>query len=235
MRTEIGGLDRDDGLTVPGRLLRDPPQRVQPADAHIQLVAAELVDRPGEPVGDVTLLRGTQPVLAHPQLPPRGKRPEEHDKAADDLQKRRTDGVHRTQPVPRVDARPGEIMVDHHTRKEHESRTQEGQSGRPGDEEHSRTMPAQPVAVRIPRIRLHGNGSLGATQEMIKTYSMERLSVSDSVKRLSVTTNPASQRTTERATRNPTSSTWKVGWLRRRTEDRQLQCSSNQPPPRSTR
>lgn len=40
---------------------------------------------------------------------------------------------------------------------------------------------------------------------------------------------------TERATRNPTSSTWKVGWLRRRADARQLQCSSNQPPPRSTR
>lgn len=41
--------------------------------------------------------------------------------------------------------------------------------------------------------------------------------------------------TMERAMRNPTSSTWNVGWLRRRAEARQLQCSSNQPPPRSTR
>jgi|GEM_PF-4638568 len=40
---------------------------------------------------------------------------------------------------------------------------------------------------------------------------------------------------TERAMRKPTSSIRKVGWLRRRTEARQLQCSSNQPPPRSTR
>jgi hypothetical protein len=45
----------------------------------------------------------------------------------------------------------------------------------------------------------------------------------------------ASRHTMERAMRNPTSSTWKVGWLRRRAEARQLQCSSNQPPPRSTR
>lgn len=43
------------------------------------------------------------------------------------------------------------------------------------------------------------------------------------------------QRRMERATRKPTSSTWKLGWLRRRAEARQLQCSSNQPPPRSTR
>ncbi len=43
------------------------------------------------------------------------------------------------------------------------------------------------------------------------------------------------QRPTERAMRKPTSSTWNVGWLRRRAEARQLQCSSNQPPPRSTR
>lgn len=40
---------------------------------------------------------------------------------------------------------------------------------------------------------------------------------------------------TERARRNPRSSIWRVGWLRRRTEARQLQDSSNQPPPRSTR
>ncbi|QEU89779.1 pyridine nucleotide-disulfide oxidoreductase [Streptomyces kanamyceticus] len=39
----------------------------------------------------------------------------------------------------------------------------------------------------------------------------------------------------ERASRKPTSSTWKVGGLRRRTEARQLHRSSNQPPPRSTR
>lgn len=39
----------------------------------------------------------------------------------------------------------------------------------------------------------------------------------------------------ERATRNPVSSIRNVGWLRRRTEARQLQRSSNQPPPRSTR
>jgi hypothetical protein len=39
----------------------------------------------------------------------------------------------------------------------------------------------------------------------------------------------------ERAMRNPTSSIRKVGWLRRRTEARQLQCSSDHPPPRSTR
>ncbi len=38
-----------------------------------------------------------------------------------------------------------------------------------------------------------------------------------------------------RAMRNPTSSMRNVGWLRRRTEARQLQCSSDQPPPRSTR
>lgn len=48
-------------------------------------------------------------------------------------------------------------------------------------------------------------------------------------------TSTSVQRTGERATRNPTSSTRKVGWLRRRAEARQLQCSSNQPPPRSTR
>jgi transposase-like protein len=40
---------------------------------------------------------------------------------------------------------------------------------------------------------------------------------------------------TERASLKPTSSTRKVGWLRRRTDARQLQCSSNQPPPRRTR
>jgi len=40
---------------------------------------------------------------------------------------------------------------------------------------------------------------------------------------------------TERAMRNPTSSIRKVGWLRRRTEARQLHLSSHQPPPRSTR
>ena len=45
----------------------------------------------------------------------------------------------------------------------------------------------------------------------------------------------AHQRTMERATRNPTSSIRKVGWLRRRTEARQLQRSSHHPPPRSTR
>jgi hypothetical protein len=39
----------------------------------------------------------------------------------------------------------------------------------------------------------------------------------------------------ERAMRNPTSSIWKLGWLRCRTEARQLQGSSNHPPPRSTR
>ncbi len=39
----------------------------------------------------------------------------------------------------------------------------------------------------------------------------------------------------ERVTRKPTSSLRKDGWLRRRTEARQLQCSSNQPPPRRTR
>ena len=39
----------------------------------------------------------------------------------------------------------------------------------------------------------------------------------------------------DRARRKPTSSIWKVGWLRRRTEARQLQCSSAHPPPRSTR
>lgn len=39
----------------------------------------------------------------------------------------------------------------------------------------------------------------------------------------------------DRATRNPTSSIRRLGWLRRRTEARQLQCSSNQPPPRNTR
>ena len=38
-----------------------------------------------------------------------------------------------------------------------------------------------------------------------------------------------------RATRKLTSSILYVGWLRRRTEARQLQCSSNQPPPRRTR
>jgi dTMP kinase len=35
--------------------------------------------------------------------------------------------------------------------------------------------------------------------------------------------------------RNPTSSIRKVGWLRRRTDARQLQCSSAHPPPRRTR
>nr|WP_256788158.1 AAA family ATPase [Frankia sp. AvcI1] len=39
----------------------------------------------------------------------------------------------------------------------------------------------------------------------------------------------------ERATRRPTSSRRNVGWLRRRTEARQLHGSSNHPPPRSTR
>jgi hypothetical protein len=43
------------------------------------------------------------------------------------------------------------------------------------------------------------------------------------------------QRKVDRAIRNPRSSIWKVGWLRRRTEARQLQCSSDHPPPRSTR
>jgi hypothetical protein len=53
--------------------------------------------------------------------------------------------------------------------------------------------------------------------------------------REAVVAHGADQRTMERAMRNPTSSTWKLGWLRRRAEARQLQCSSNQPPPRSTR
>jgi hypothetical protein len=47
--------------------------------------------------------------------------------------------------------------------------------------------------------------------------------------------NDADQRKVERAMRNPTSSIRKVGWLRRRTEARQPQRSSNHPPPRSTR
>ena len=42
------------------------------------------------------------------------------------------------------------------------------------------------------------------------------------------------QRRAERATRKPTSSTRKSGWLRRRTDARQLQRSSNHPPPRNT-
>lgn len=45
----------------------------------------------------------------------------------------------------------------------------------------------------------------------------------------------AAQRERDRATRNPTSSITNVGWLRRRTDARQLQCSSLHPPPRSTR
>ena len=45
----------------------------------------------------------------------------------------------------------------------------------------------------------------------------------------------AHQSNAERAMRNPISSILRVGWLRRRTEARQLQCSSYQPPPRSTR
>lgn len=120
--TQVSGLNGDDGLAVAGGVLRDPPQRVESADACFQLVTAELIDGRAEPVGDIALLSGAQAVLADSQLPPGGVRAEQHDHAAHGLQKRRTDVVHCFQPVLRSDARPGGIVVDHHTRQAADAR-----------------------------------------------------------------------------------------------------------------
>lgn len=97
------------------------------------------------------------------------------------------------------------------------------------------------VAVNLPEPALGGVATGVAGEELANIvaaepslFSMCSFSKGEPL-RAGRAAHDVDQRTTERATRNPTSSTWKVGWLRRRAEARQLQCSSNQPPPRSTR
>ena len=159
------------GLAVPRRVLRDPPQRVEPADAYVQFVAAELVDSPAEAVGDVPLLRRAQTVLADPELAPGGIRAEENGQAADGLQQRRTDIAHGLESVPRVHARPGEIVIDHRARQEDEYRADRDEAHRPEDGDDQRpSPPGQSVPPRTttgPR-DLHGHGSLGGAGKSIK-------------------------------------------------------------------
>lgn len=95
-------------------MLGEPPQRVQAADAHVQLVAAKLVDGSAELFREVPFMRDAQRVLAHAQLPPRGVGTEEEDHAGDGLQKRGADVVDRGKSVCRRDVSCAEVVVDHH-------------------------------------------------------------------------------------------------------------------------
>ncbi|WP_223773118.1 hypothetical protein [Streptomyces sp. 135] len=109
-------------------------------------VSAELVDGRAEPIGDAALLGGAQTVLADAQLPPSGIRAEQQDHPAHGLEECRTDVVHRLQPVLRGDARPGEVVLDHHARHDDQQRAQSRHPSRAGQQGHAPALPGRPVA-----------------------------------------------------------------------------------------
>jgi len=53
MGADKGGQHLPDRGPVGGRVTGDPLQRIESAQSHIQVLAAELVDRAGEPLGDL--------------------------------------------------------------------------------------------------------------------------------------------------------------------------------------
>ncbi|HTE68731.1 MAG TPA: hypothetical protein VK942_08240, partial [Actinomycetes bacterium] len=54
--TDVGAENLGDGRGVPRRVHRDPFQGVDAAQPDDELVAAELINRPGEPLRYLTLL-----------------------------------------------------------------------------------------------------------------------------------------------------------------------------------
>jgi hypothetical protein len=68
-----------DGAAVIRRILGDASQRVQTADAHIKILAAQLIDGTAEPVGDLAF-------AADVDLPPRCYRAGHHQQPAKGLQ-----------------------------------------------------------------------------------------------------------------------------------------------------
>lgn len=157
------GHDRYDRLAVVRRMVRDSPQRVESTDPHVRLLAAELVDCPAEAVSDVPFSGGVQSLLANPQLPPGGVRPEEEDSATGRLQKCRAHTVDGSEPFSGRDPGTRQIAVDHQPRQHHDDYGQRGQHGqhRPRGEECV-TDPTMsqgaryPAAMsRSPRIHAH--------------------------------------------------------------------------------
>lgn len=153
VRRRHSGLLRRPGQMRPKIRRHDGDDRLVIAD--VQLVAPELVHGPAEAIGDVPLAGRVQPVLADPQLPPRGVGTEQHHRAAHRLQKRGTHVVHRVQPVRCGKVTAGEIVVDHQARKNQEHDAQYGKRGQ--CDRHDDDGPRQTRAVtnRSP----HGHGS----------------------------------------------------------------------------
>jgi hypothetical protein len=58
--SDVGGQDLGDGRLVRLGVAGDALQRVDAAEADVELVRAELVDRAGEPLGDLALPRNLE-------------------------------------------------------------------------------------------------------------------------------------------------------------------------------
>src|SRR6266540_3966897 len=83
---DVGGQYLSDRGAVGGRVAGNPLQRIDPTKPHVKLWVAELVDRAGEPLGDLSLSAGVE-------LPVGEVGADEHDNPTEALQQGRSDFV----------------------------------------------------------------------------------------------------------------------------------------------
>src|SRR5688572_31301194 len=96
----VGAQDFDHRLSVEQRVPRNPFQRVDAAEAHVDLVASELVDRSCEPACELVVLAHLDLLLIEPKLSlaeldltPREEGGGQEEDGSEPLQQRRTDLV----------------------------------------------------------------------------------------------------------------------------------------------